>query len=265
MPVDVAAIHANGWRQGAIFSVDSSREFLSSDAPNQCRLILASQDCDIVHPADQEPFVDLFTAYPVERLSSLDSKGRNARKLALMIDIAGTRVPHELSFWSRVSIPRERLCSIRTDEQATLRADSLAAFRRWLGQRYTRLGLPNTFNRRLGGSKGLRKLRAILESDASCFSDIFLRIDPESDELPDGVAYQIRIILVMREADTHDRERVESAAAVQSALTRFIESSDGIELVGDGVELMSDQEFTLADLETFVAWDFTDLSISDET
>jgi hypothetical protein len=263
MPLDVAAIQANGWRQGALFSVEATRQLIGADQADSSRLILASQDCDVVHPGVHEPHVDVFVASPVDRLSSLETKGRNARRLRLMIDLGDQRVPHEIKFWSRITLERQRLCEFTADKEAILSGDALAAFRRWLGLRYTRLGLPDAFNRRLGGNNGQKKLREIFEPDESCFAQIFLWMDPESEELPDGVPYRIRVVLVMRELDTHDKDRVDRATFVRERLVEFVEQLDGIELSNEGVEIMSDEDFTLADLETFFVWDFTDLSLPD--
>ena len=82
MPFDVATIRGAGWRQGSVFTAESSRELLGNgNWVDNTRLILASQDCDILHQGNGEPNVDAFVATRMQRAVVLDEKARNARRL----------------------------------------------------------------------------------------------------------------------------------------------------------------------------------------
>jgi hypothetical protein len=66
MPMDVPSIVGHGWRQGSLFTLEASQALLGEKRTHaDSRLILASQDCDIVHRGNGEPFVDTFEAKPI--------------------------------------------------------------------------------------------------------------------------------------------------------------------------------------------------------
>jgi hypothetical protein len=68
MPMDVPSIVRHGWRQGSLFTLEASQALLGEKRTHaNSRLILASQDCDIVHRGNGEPFVDTFEAKPILR------------------------------------------------------------------------------------------------------------------------------------------------------------------------------------------------------
>src|SRR5882757_9746340 len=121
MPIDVPTITGHGWRQGSCFALDASGALLGEKRTHGgSRLILASQDCDIVHRGNGEPFVDTFEATPVNALIPTESKARNARRLHLPIHLQGQAQPHEIRVWSRLTVPRERLCEYAPDPQASI-------------------------------------------------------------------------------------------------------------------------------------------------
>jgi hypothetical protein len=261
MAIDVADIKNRGWYQGAVFSADSTREILAESYPGvDARLVLATHDCDLVHPGTQEPFIDVFVAVPVKHLSSTESKARNARRLHIPIIIQGEPKNYELKVWSRRTLPRHILNSHIPAADAELR-ESLPILRSWLGKRYDRAAWPDAFNERLG-SHSHKKLRELLGPSEHCFREIFLSIEPADSELKiDEGPYVVRVALIMSEADTGRPEFVAGAQRCKDALTQFLKLCSGIEV--ELVEVMSDTDFTWADLDTYRLWDFTDLSFPD--
>jgi hypothetical protein len=75
MPMDVPSIVGHGWRQGSLFTLEASQALLGEKRTHaNSRLILASQDCDIVHRGNGEPFVDTFEAKPILALVPTESR-----------------------------------------------------------------------------------------------------------------------------------------------------------------------------------------------
>jgi hypothetical protein len=261
MAIDVADIKDRGWYQGAVFTADSTREILADSYPGiDVRLILAAHDCDLVHRGVGEPFIDVFVAEPVKRLSSTESKARNARRLHIPIAILEESKNYELKFWSRRTLPRAILNSHVPATDAHLR-ESLPVFRSWLGKRYDRAAWPDAFNERLGPDSH-KRLRELLSPSEHCFREIFLSIEPADFELSiEEGPYVVRVALVMSEADTGRPEFVAEAQRCKEALNRYLTACQGIDV--ELVEVMSDTDFTWADLDTYRLWDFTDLSFPD--
>lgn len=139
---------------------------------------------------------------------------------------------------------------------------NLPIFREWLGKRYDRAAWPDSFNERLKRQRTDQAIRAILTPSEHCFRDIFLAIEPDSEELAqDAVPYVVRVALVMTEANAGRVDIVEETQRCATALTDVLRACPGIEV--EAVETITDTDFTLADLDTYRFWDFTDLSFPD--
>jgi hypothetical protein len=262
MPFDVADIRQHGWQQGSLFSVESTRDLLGAQYPGgKARLILATHDCDILHQGSHEPNIDAFIATPVQRVSALDTKARNARRLHIPVAIGGAIHDHEIKFLSRTVLPRECLKAHAPANDAVL-GTNLPIFREWLGKRYDRGAWPDSFNERLKRQRTDRAIRAALTPSEHCFRDIFLAIEPDAEELAeDAVPYVVRVAMVMTETNAGRADIVEEAQRCAIALTEVLRACPGIEV--EAVETITDADFTLADFDTYRFWDFTDLSFPD--
>ena len=261
MPIDVQAIINHGWQQGSLFTPGASRTLLAERYSQGARLILASQDCDIVHRGKGEPYADAFVATPIRKIAATEAKARNARRLHIPLTIAQALHAHEILFWSRTVLSREKLSEFAPDVAAKLAAGHLKWFQHWLGSRYDRPALPDAFNSRLETRDARRAIRAILEPCEHCVQDIYLQIDPYNIELDESVPYAVRVALIMSSIDAGRVEMVEAAQRGGRELEAFLRACPGVE-VGD-VEIMTDTDFTLADLDSYRPWDYTDLSLPD--
>jgi hypothetical protein len=262
MAFDVAEIKKRGWQQGSLFSIESTHKLLGAAYPGGgARLILATHDCDILHKGGHEPNIDAFVATPIERVSALDTKARNARRLHIPIYIDGAPRDHEIRFWSRTVLQRECLKSHAPAEDAFL-GTNLPILREWLGKRYDRAAWPDAFNERLKRQGTDRKIRTILAPSEHCFRDIFLAVEPETDELAEDAApYVVRVAMVITDANAGRTDIVEEAQRCAAALTDALRACPGIDV--EAVETITDTDLTLADLDTYRLWDFTDLSFPD--
>lgn len=134
-------------------------------------------------------------------------------------------------------------------------------FQQWLGSRYDRPALPDAFNNRLEQHHARREIRAILLPAEDCFGSVYLSIDPFDEELPAEINYTIRVVLIMSEIDAYSEEKVPRAQEARRRLDEFLRACPGIDV--QSIEIISDHEFTLADLNLYRPWDYTDLSLTD--
>lgn len=124
---------------------------------------------------------------------------------------------------------------------------------------YDRPALPDAFNHRLAARNARAAVREILTPCEHCFTDLYLYIDPADEALPDDVPYVVRVALIMSELNTGNAELLALAETGRAALDAFLKTCSALDVVS--VEIISDVEFTLADLDVYRPWDYTDLSL----
>jgi len=82
------------------------------------------------------------------------------------------------------------------------------------------------------------------------------------EEISDGkMPYVVRVAMVMTEPDAGRPDIVRDAERCAQAVNAFLKTCPGIEV--SAVEVITDVDFTLADLDSYRPWDFTDLSFHD--
>ena len=221
-----------------------------------------SDDCDIVHRGNGEPYVDVFLAVPIAEPSPLEMNARNARRLHLPISINRNVQYHEIDVWSRHSLPRESLRTDRPAGDVQMDDSTRRCFREWLGKRYDRSAMPDAFNARLEQREARRVMREILDGCADCFRDVYLAIEPDNCELSEDAPYGVRVALVMSAADAGNPNLVDRAEEGRGALEAFLRNCPGVDV--ESVEVWTDTDFTLADLDTYQLWDFSDLTLAND-
>jgi hypothetical protein len=129
---------------------------------------------------------------------------------------------------------------------------------RWTANRYLRSAFPDAFNERLAiAARSMRRIEAALKRDGGLITGIFLWVDPP-EEIAAGDRYRVIMRLTAREellAQTGTETRVLQLTEV---IGREFEQIDGIELVD--YQLVSEADFTLADMRTMLRWDYDYLS-----
>lgn len=138
-----------GWRQGALFTAPVAYSWNSpteTGEPEQSirpvkpseRLVLITQDCDVVAPVSREPFVEALicqTANSAEYLARIDRN--SARQFVIDPErhlVAAARY--------RVQIAKELLANTRPEPWPS-GPERFGRFVRWLARRYDRPALPD--------------------------------------------------------------------------------------------------------------------------
>lgn len=260
MPIDRDRILEKGWRQGSVFSeADSRTELPTVEMSAGCRLILVSHDCDILHPGQREPFVEVCAAEPIERMDGNFRFTKNPRILHIAVQIAGNPTSYSLAGHRRFFLDRARLEQLRPDAEAHLAQNELDSIVRWLAKRYERAALPDTFVERLDPASDA--IRQALAEGGERLSGVFLSLDTDT-ELDAATPYRIEVFGVMpKEHYDVDEYRATCGTAIE-AIAAAMAACPGIDIVDH--DIYSEDDFTLHDLHFVIEYNCDDLSFDDD-
>lgn len=254
----------DGWQQGSLLDQHLAVRLLEYaptriELGNQDVVVVLSHDCDICQPdLDKEPWVELLPCHAVERRPRGDlTLMKNPRRLEFQAaDGRSTRVYYALAA-ERWSAPRDQLAGVGpAGFLTTSPADLLPS---WIGRRYTRVGFPNSFDRRW--KPALRAVDRALEADGEYLAAMFVTIVDE--ELPDGTDYELIIRGAMLRGDFGVAERQQAAQRCLGSIAAALDACDGITVAED--ELVSEVDISLDDIRVMKRWDPLDIaSFGDE-
>lgn len=164
---------------------------------------------------------------------------------------------YEIRMHERCLAPRGCLLG-HVPGEVNLEEDLIRTLIRWTANRYLRSAFPDAFNERLAAAKKpMRKIEAALKRDGSLITGIFLRVDPPEEIAPEAL-YSVIMRLTAREEVFDQRERASLALELTEAIRREFQRIDGIEIID--YELVSEADFSLADVRATLRWDYDYLS-----
>jgi len=219
--------------------------------------VIASQDCDICCDSfDEEPIFEIVVGrrLPEESEDGNLFYGKNPRKLQLWIETPEGKKLYQLSIHERISAPRLFLAEAEDEPSGSLSASDRDVFRRWLGRRYYRSALPTEFNERCRPAQGFVAER--LKKQGVLITAVYLQIDPRYEELPADESYRVFVHLTVLPETTGSPELLRKALSAQSSFEKAFAKCEGIELLG--VQIVSEEEFSLRDIQQSVRWDHFD-------
>jgi hypothetical protein len=221
--------------------------------------VLLTQDCDILHhDYVAEPDVELHVARAITEPDGNLFHAKNPRRLQFKI---ANRI-FEIKIHERCHVPRACLVSY-APRDLTLTEDDIRTIIRWTANRYLRSAFPDTFNQRLAAAKGsMKRIETALKRDGSVITGIFLRVDPP-DEIAPEERYQVIMRLTAREEVFEQPEPETRALELTELIRHEFDRVDGIEIVD--YELVSEANFSLADLRATLRWDYDYLSYREGT
>ena len=252
-------IRRRGWRQCSI-AADPLRDRLLKDellrdVSADDLLIIATQDCDLVcHSFETEPYAEIVIGRRVDTPDGNCRFGKNPRRL--QFELSGTADTYEVQAISRISIPRDVLAEYVPDPERKLDEATSRTIPEWLGKRYTRAALPDAFNERSRSAQA--KIRDRLKADGELVEAIFLTVIPNA-ELPASEAYSLVVRVIAREETLLDGALEVRLQNLAIRMTELFRKCKGITLID--CEVVSDEDFTFADMSRSVEWDvYDDLS-----
>lgn len=270
MAIDAGLIQQNGWRQGSVFPLATSQSIILEhreriavpDFPidGNARLLLASHDCDIVHPGIHEPRIEVCPAVAINgRLNGNFTGTRNPRRLHVELEINGVARPYELRAPTRFDVPREILETSRPDPNTRINPRHRDHFLHWLAKRSRRTALPTAFDARIS-SEARRGMRALMDPLTDSIDAILIALNPDDEELQPDTPYAVQIVALMSESDFETPERRIPVDAALSQMEQIIDRCNGIEL--DACVAESTGRMTIDIFRQFSIWDYDDLSLN---
>jgi hypothetical protein len=269
MPIDAALIENLGWRQGSVFTLSASGPIVLANReriavvqytiPDDCRLILVSHDCDVVHSGVHEPRIEVCPA--AQLTGALDGNftgTRNPRRLHIELEIGGALVGFELRAPTRFQLPREILQDSAPDPNARIRPKHHEYFCHWLAKRVRRTALPTEFDRRVG-SQTRAQIRDALRPLVDSIDSMLIAVDPDGTELTPDEPYVVQVVALMEAADYADPQRRAPVDEAMHHIQTFLDQCPGLELEACVSESMA--EMTLEVFRDFDIWDYDELSL----
>lgn len=258
--LDVIAIRDHGWCQGAAFQEDDHRrlaEMLSVDVEPNSRLLVVSQDCDIVHPnLEAEPFVEILFARLLNGTPDGSfAHGKNPRRLHVPINIGGSSQYYECVAHERYQVDRRTLAELSPDPECHVDEPTLHLIRSWIAARYTRTAFPDAFNIRVADA--LRGQARMLKSRGRYLSGIYVAVTPWR-ELGEDDVYRIELYAAMEAETWAETATRQEMFSLIDDIALALNNCDGIDV--ENYELRSENEISLADLRFLRRWDYDYLS-----
>lgn len=216
--------------------------------------ILLTQDCDVLHhDYAVEPSIEVHIARPIQEQDGNLLHAKNPRRLQFT---TGNQL-YEIKMHERCVVPRECLLNHGPDD-LVLHNDVIRTIIGWTAKRYLRSAFPDAFNERISGVKGpLRRIESAFKRDGDLVTGIFLRVDPPEEVGPDQ-QYRVIVRLTAKEEVFEQTGLVDRALALTRTIEKEFDVIPGIEIID--FQLVSEADFSLADLRATMRWDYDYLS-----
>ena len=251
---------ARGWRQGSLIIVapnDDFKKFAHCDLTDDDVFLVVSQTCDLVNPNfDIEPFFEVLRLTVIEIAPKTEYLGgKNSRQLHFQEQLAGKVTTFCALPFERFFVDRQLLMTISPD--GALSDDIRDTVSVWLSKRFVRTAFPDSFDKRWKGR--IKQIERVIKK-LKFVKDIYIKISPFG-ELDDAEDYIVEITLLMDNDFYSDSSIYAQYDEYKKELDDQFSQCKGIDL--QVVELRSDADITLRELEALSRWDYSYLSFRD--
>jgi len=250
----------SGWKQGILLVPNDERlkENAHYDIPNDARLLIISQTCDLVQGSfDTEPYFEVLCLRPLGREPDGGYLGgKNSRRIEFRLSVSENNISHWFALpYERHLIDRNLLLDDLRPDFSIEDTQTLQMILSWLSRRYTRTAFPEAFIRRIDARKDsigrkFSRLNPYVKS-------VYVQLDP-FDELNDGDEYNIEIMLVMDTGKYDDPEQHKECDKIKKQLEDQLNKCAGI--IVEDISLESTASVTIEDLKRYREWDYSYLS-----
>lgn len=238
MPHVGRRLYDAGFKQGAIL-LSSGLKFVYSmptrdgegikvkerSVKNDERLVVASQDCDILATPDREPYVELLICKQEEKEFYQGIIEGNSSRRFLLDKVLDEDKRFVAQAIQRIHIKKEALEQLELEDWS-LNGEMLERFARWLARRYVRPAFPNDF---VAVYKD--RVKEVFDSTdpevISAFSSVVsdIRISKSSTE---GPPYDlVFLLLTIREEEELSEEEADAIVYFQDRIeSTLVESSE---------------------------------------
>lgn len=214
------------WRQGHALSSEAAAAFglEHHSHPGDTLVIVISHDCDLANDnLEVEPEVEAIVGRAIPKPDGNFAWGKTPKTLHLEVACDGAQAFVELQARRKVALPKAELAAFAPREDFALEPTGLAVLRSWLGSRYNRAAFPDAFNRRLEATGFAKRLAKILAAHGELISFVYFDLaGGDQQELPDGMPYELTIVLVYQPGD----EPLDTADAVDDVADKVSEAAE---------------------------------------
>lgn len=255
------------WRQGSVVDKADTVAVLAAavDRPPETesdaiRLVVVTQDCDILAEPGKEPFVELIAGLPVDSPDPSRCHGRNPRLLDLPFT-SSMGVVLRFSAHDKFRVRKASLAGMQPAADMSLGSDERYVLRGWIAKRYTRAAFPDELMRRLGDRK--KQIDRVLKmDDAKHASAIYIHTTTE--ELAAGEDYEMKV-RITAPTDMWDTEGGPAALLTfEEKLAGALSACSGITPVED-IETMPESDFSIDLLRLYKRFDVDYRSPNDDS
>lgn len=257
----------SAWRQGSIISreliapLEHSLGLLEA-LPQECVIILISQDCDVLNECyETEPFVEFLIAIP--KSDEEEDKGllfgKHPRNLQIKISRPGDEPQLlEINIHNRCRLRREVL--LNGLPAGLLDSTLTDVIARWVAKKYTRPAFPDEFNIRCKDAG--KKLAKLFKKQGELLTGLFIRLDPDDAELPAEDDYRVMLFATCAKTVWLDSKSKTDAISLVEQVGTALNDCRG--LVVDEATLVPEDRFSLEDIRNTDRWDYDYLTYRSE-
>lgn len=224
------------WLQGALlpddlFGVIKSNDLKDPISPFTHAAII-SHSCDIQGDFSKEPFIEILCFTEIEKIDGNFTGGRHERKYHLYASDSNNTVYLETKGVQRIWLPKELLLG---HEPSSLKIDphEIRCLISWIALRYSRPALPDNFNKLWSEVAPDRKLKKFLKNHHDPIHSMFIRVDPNDEELIDE-PYEVDFVFAIQptygEVEVTPLEKHSFLKDFENEITKTVEKVNGIEL-----------------------------------
>lgn len=255
------------WRQGSIISRELVAPLehvlgLLEALPQECVIILISQDCDVLNECyETEPFVEFLIAIP--KSNEVEDKGllygKHPRNLQVKLSRSQDELQLlEINIHNRCRVRREVLLSGLPAGQ--LDSDHTDVIARCVAKKYTRPAFPDEFNIRCKDAG--KKLAKLFKKKGDLLTGLFIRLDPDDAELPAEDDYRVMLFATCTQTVWLDSKSKTDAISLVEQVRTALNECQG--LVVDDASLVPENRFSLEDIRNTDRWDYDYLTYRSE-
>jgi hypothetical protein len=255
------------WRQGSLISAtDCAKLGIFQGQPEGYLAAVISHDCDCVAGEDVEANVEVIVANISKSPSPNTMHAKNPRLLQLACKKSGHTI--DLDIRVKANLPKKVLSLLQPESAIQFSREEKRILARWLASRYDRGVLPDELQKRLA------VVEDVIEKAGKAHPESLLGIyiyHDTDEELSADQVYIVDIRVVYdHENPTGQKDADTAATAIDARFKRkFYTGDNGIRPVWKEVELeqclsMSDVEFSLFDVMSYMLWRLEHISLRQE-
>ena len=224
--------------------------------------VVVTHNCDLVKPPAKDALVELFPCHEDNGEEPFSHNGSNPR--ACKITYADK--DYIIRACEKHLINKQYLIEQKIIAESVLTDHMLNFLKIWMSSRYNRYDIPETINKVLHDSFNDKKLGIFKESQSEAHQGIFgvwIAFDPEGELENNDDFYNLQVYIVYEGDIENGKDNAQNfAEALFSCIEKFSKKKQ-VKVVCSP-HIVSDQEFTLYQVNHLTKWNYDYLCVEGE-